>query len=110
MPNIRKKARKSKRISRKGSCNAPDLEHERDRLDKKRLKRDRSKHVSYYWNVCPKCGGDMDAQAIMSVRYDTCRTCGGVYVDRDEIKFAGKYVDPARFVKSLAKKKRKLPR
>ena len=104
MATIPKKRRKAKAIPKKGRNDV--LLRDRARLDKKRLARDRSSHLSHFWDVCPKCGGDMDARTAQHVHYDVCKSCGGIYIDEAELKFAGKHTDPRALLRSMASKKK----
>ena len=34
---------------------------------------------------CPRCGGDLAVKMLLNVEIDQCRSCSGVWLDRDEI-------------------------
>ncbi|MEX2111800.1 MAG: zf-TFIIB domain-containing protein [Pirellulales bacterium] len=36
--------------------------------------------------TCPKCGASMTKQIQQSVVYDKCPTCGGVWLDQQELE------------------------
>lgn len=79
----------------------------RERLDKKRVMRDRSTHWAHFWNVCPKCGGDMFEQKTEQVLFEVCRKCHGIYLDQAELDLAMKFLDRDGLLRLLAKKAKK---
>lgn len=64
-------------------------------------------HWAHFWNLCPKCGGDMFEQRSLGIRYEACRRCHGIYLDHDEAALVAKYLDPARWVKAALKRAKK---
>jgi NADH pyrophosphatase NudC (nudix superfamily) len=83
------------------------LARARERLDQKRVMRDRSTHWAHYWNICPKCGGDMFEQKTEQARFEVCRKCHGIYLDQAELDLSMKYLDHEEFLELLAKKAKK---
>jgi Zn-finger nucleic acid-binding protein len=63
-----------------------------------------SKQWAFYWNLCPKCGGDMVERRSNDVNFDVCPQCGGIYLDRDELTFAREYLDPKTVLAALNRK------
>jgi hypothetical protein len=39
-----------------------------------------------HWQKCPACGGDMRSQTIEGVGVHECRSCEGIFFDRDELE------------------------
>ena len=69
--------------SRKVSSKAmDDFDRARKPLDRKKQTRDLKTHWAHFWNVCPKCGGDMFEQTSLKIRYEVCRKCHGIYIDQ----------------------------
>ncbi len=79
----------------------------RKRLDKKRLTRERATHWAHFWNVCPKCGGDMFEQKIKSIYFEVCRKCHGIHIDVQELDAAVKFQEPVKLFKSIIRKSKK---
>ena len=106
MANIKKTSPQPKAKTKKKA--APDeFERARARLDKKIRDRDMATHWGHFWNVCPKCGGDMFEQQSMETRFDVCRKCHGVYIDQAEVALALKHLDPVKWLKALLRKAKK---
>lgn len=76
----------------------------RERLYKKRLKRERETHWAHFWDVCPKCGGDMFEQKANSILFEVCRKCHGIYIDKAELDLARRFLDNTKFLGRLARK------
>jgi hypothetical protein len=107
MANIRQKNRRAKTKSVRGPAAAAEFGRERKRLDRKRKDRDVKTHWAHFWDVCPKCGGDMFEQISLGIPYEVCRTCHGIYIDRAEAVLAGRYLEPARWLKAVLSRARK---
>jgi hypothetical protein len=103
MPSIKKAAGKSK--LKTGTDK--DFTKARERLDKKRLKRDRDMHWAHFWNVCPKCGGDMFEQKASHIYFEVCRSCHGIYIDSAELDFARKHFPSDKIVRAMLLKAKK---
>ena len=58
------------------------MKERRARLDSERLKQERSSH----YNKCPKCGCDLTEREHGHVKVDECAECGGVWLDKGELK------------------------
>jgi Zn-finger nucleic acid-binding protein len=103
IPQSRKrpKAKTAKKVT------GDDFNRARARLDKKKLARDRKTHWAHFWNVCPKCGGDMFEQETTKIRFEVCRACNGVYIDQAEIALAFKHLDPAKWLKAVLQRSKK---
>ncbi|HVE65451.1 MAG TPA: zf-TFIIB domain-containing protein [Thermoanaerobaculia bacterium] len=39
-----------------------------------------------HWHKCPKCGGDMNVEAIGGIEIEKCSSCEGVFFDRGELE------------------------
>ena len=76
-------------------------------MDKKTHDRDMATHWAHFWNVCPKCGGNMFEQQVQKTRFDVCRKCHGVYIDQAEVALALKHLDPVKWLKALVQKAKK---
>ena len=108
MANIPKTRNKSKLKSAKSAAKGDsEFAQAREQLRKKRTMRDRSLHWSYFWNVCPKCGGDMFEQEADNILFDVCRKCHGVYLDGSELELAMTYLDSETVLKGIARKSKK---
>jgi hypothetical protein len=105
MANIRQKHRRSKTKSAR-NCTA-EFERGRQRLDRKREERDVKTHWAHFWDVCPKCGGDMFEQTSLGIPYEVCRTCHGIYIDRAEAMLAAAHLDPARWLRAVLQRSKK---
>lgn len=84
-----------------------EFERARKRLDKKKEKRDLKTHWAHFWNVCPKCGGDMFEQKSLGIRYEACRRCHGIYVDHEEAALVTKYLDIAKWFRAAFRRSKK---
>ena len=73
----------------------------RERLTKKRTRRDREMHWAHYWNICPKCGGDMFEQKRLDIYFDVCRDCGSMLLEPAELSLARRHLDLPKFLKTL---------
>jgi len=116
MPTIKQTSRqsKSKSKSKSGSKSvrstrsAPDeFARARSRLDKKKRDRQLKTHWAHFWNVCPKCGGDMFEQTSQEIRYEVCRKCHGVYVDQAEAALASKHLDVKKWLQAVLRRAKK---
>jgi hypothetical protein len=58
------------------------MKERRARLDSERLSQERSSHH----NKCPKCGCDLTEREHNHVKVDECAECGGVWLDKGELK------------------------
>jgi Zn-finger nucleic acid-binding protein len=83
------------------------MEAARARLDRKWEKRAMERRWAHYWNLCPKCGGDMFEQRETHLRFAVCRDCHGIYLDKAELDFARRFLDPKGVLAGLAKRARK---
>ena len=118
MANIKQSGRKTKSKSkagirksksaagtRKTSARTPDeFERARKTLDKKKQTRDLKTHWAHFWNVCPKCGGDMFEQTSLKIRYEVCRRCHGVYIDQGEASLVQRFLDPVRWLRAALRR------
>ncbi len=104
--NIRRTKRKS---NPKSSSTVPKdvFAHARKRLDEKRLLQKRKMQWAHFWNLCPKCGGDMFEQRALQICFDVCRDCHGIYLEASELNLAMKHLDPKIFLGTLSKKSKK---
>jgi len=89
-----------------------DLLSARARWDKKRLQRERKTHWAHFWNVCPKCGGDMFEQKFKEIYFDVCRSCHGIFIDKAEVDLAKRFLEADKLVSALLRKaaKPKIPK
>lgn len=78
-----------------------EFDRARKRLDKKKETRDLKTHWAHFWNVCPKCGGDMFEQTSLGIRYEACRKCHGIYVDHAEASLVTKFLDVAKWFRAV---------
>lgn len=106
MANIQQ-PRKQPKTKSKTKHTTDKFDRERSRLDKKKLDRDRKTHWAHFWNVCPKCGGDMFEQESLKIRYEVCRRCHGIYVDHEEAALAAKHVDPTKWLGAVLRRSKK---
>ncbi len=104
--NIRQSKAKSKRKTRSAG-HASSFEPARKRLDKKRIARERDMHWAHFWNLCPKCGGDMFEQKVLGIYFDVCRKCHGIYIDASELRLASKHLSVPKFLSALLKRAKK---
>lgn len=58
------------------------MKERRAQLDADRLRQERSSHH----NKCPKCGCDLVEREHNHVKVDECAECGGVWLDKGEVK------------------------
>jgi len=79
----------------------------RERLDRKKLARQRKLQWAHFWLLCPKCGGDMFEQESLGIRYEVCRDCNGIHLDQAELALAAKHLDPAKLVKAVLTRSKK---
>jgi len=84
-----------------------EFDRARKRLDKKKGTRDLKTHWAHFWNVCPKCGGDMFEQKSLGIRYEACRRCHGIYVDHEEASLVTKYLDVVKWFRAALKRSKK---
>ena len=117
MPNIKQTSRQSKSKKKGGARSArsarsaqdaPDVfVRARSRLDKKKQERKLKTHWAHFWNVCPKCGGDMFEQNSQDIRYEVCRDCNGVYVDHEEATLVSKHLDVKKWLQAVLRRAKK---
>jgi hypothetical protein len=100
--NINKSKTKSKSPDRK-----PAFDRARKRLEEKRTLRKTKTQYAHYWNLCPKCGGDMFEQSALSIYFEVCRECHGIYLDAAELDLARAHLDPKKLLNALSKKAKK---
>jgi Zn-finger nucleic acid-binding protein len=81
-----------------------EFERARTRLDKKKRTRDMKTHWAHFWNVCPKCGGDMFEQTSLGIKYEACRKCHGIYVDHAEASLVVKFLDVAKWFRAALRR------
>ena len=89
------------------SDKAGTFERNRRRLDKKREERRLSMQWAHFWNLCPKCGGDMFEQKSLGIYFDVCRDCHSLLIESAELSLAVKHRDPKKFLKALLDKSKK---
>jgi acetyl-CoA carboxylase beta subunit len=107
MANIKQTRRQSKTKSKsKTRAKSPETEFDktRARLDKKKQDRRFKTHWAHFWDVCPKCGGDMFEQTSLDVRYEVCRKCHGIYIDQAEAALADKHLDLKKWLRALLRR------
>lgn len=101
MANIKQSGRKTKsksKAARKPKNTEGEFERARKTLDKKKQTRDLNTHWAHFWNVCPKCGGDMFEQTTLKIRYEVCRKCHGIYIDQGEARLVKRFLDPVKWL------------
>jgi hypothetical protein len=81
-----------------------EFERARKRLDKKKATRDLKTHWAHFWNVCPKCGGDMFEQTSLGIRFEACRRCHGIYLDHEEASLVAKFLDAAKWLRAAMRR------
>ena len=86
---------------------AGSFERSRLRLDKKREERRLDMQWAHFWNLCPKCGGDMFEQKSLGIYFDVCRDCHSLLLEPAELSLAIKERDPKKFLKALLDKSKK---
>lgn len=106
MGNIQQ-SRKQPKGKTKKTDPSEEFARARARLDKKKRDRDLKTHWAHFWDVCPKCGGDMFEQEFKKIKFEVCRKCHGIYVDQAELALASKHMDPARWLKAVLQKSKK---
>jgi hypothetical protein len=101
-----KKQSKSKSKSTRKTAADPKVEFERARklLDNRKKKRDFNTHWAHFWNVCPKCGGDMFEQKSLGIRYEACRRCHGIYIDHAEAALVRRFLDAAKWLRAALRR------
>jgi|GEM_PF-1493576 len=111
MANIKQPSRQSKskpkfRAKAKASAKNPqgDFDRARARLDKKKRVRELKTHWAHFWNVCPKCGGDMFEQTSLKIRYEVCRKCHGIYVDQAEAALVSNRLDVKKWLRAILRR------
>jgi Zn-finger nucleic acid-binding protein len=62
---------------------------------------------AFFWNLCPKCGGDMFEQKALQTCFDVCRDCHGVYFEAAELKLALKHHDAKKLLNAVLKTTKK---
>jgi hypothetical protein len=103
MATIKQSPRQSK-AKAKAKNSTDELERSRKRLDKKKTDRRFKTHWAHFWNVCPKCGGDMFEQVSLRIRYEVCRKCHGIYIDQAEAALASKHLDLKKWLRSVLRR------
>ncbi len=83
---------------------ADDFDRARKTLDKKKQPRDLRTHWAHFWNVCPKCGGDMFEQTSLKIRYEVCRKCHGIYIDQGEASLIKRFLDPVKWLNAALRR------
>ena len=83
------------------------FERTRKRLDDKRNLLKNKTQYAHYWNLCPKCGGDMFEQKTLQIYFEVCRDCHGIYLDLAELDLARAHIDPKKLLIALSKKAKK---
>jgi acetyl-CoA carboxylase beta subunit len=105
MATIKQSKRQSKTKSKSTPRDpAAEFDKARKRLDKKKQDRDLKTHWAHFWNVCPKCGGDMFEQTSLQIRYEVCRKCHGIYVDQAEAALAEKNLDLKKWLRAVLRR------
>jgi acetyl-CoA carboxylase beta subunit len=101
--NIRKSKAKAK--TKAASSDREQLfERTRKRLQEKRSQRRYKTQFAHFWDLCPKCGGDMFEQKTLQIYFEVCRDCHGMYLDLAEIDLARTHLDPKKLLNALSKK------
>lgn len=101
------KTRKKSKAKTKTADAEAEFERARKRLDKRKEARDLKMHWAHFWNVCPKCGGDMFEQRSLGIRYEACRRCHGIYIDHSEAQLVTKFKDIARWFRAALRQSKK---
>jgi acetyl-CoA carboxylase beta subunit len=105
MATIKQSPRQSKKKSKaKAKDPAVEFERSRERLDKKKTVHRYKTHWAHFWNVCPKCGGDMFEQESLKIRYEVCRKCHGIYIDQAELELASKHLDIKKWLRAVIRR------
>lgn len=115
MATIRQPRRQSKakpktrtKTSSKAKASAGRTQDEfdlaRTRLDKKKRVRDLRTQIAHFWNVCPKCGGDMFEQTSLKIRYEICRDCHGIYIDQAEAILVSRHLDALKWLRAALRR------
>ena len=81
-----------------------EFDRARKRLDKKKQTRALKTQWAHFWNVCPKCGGDMFEQTSLGIKYEACRKCHGIYVDHAEASLVTKFLDTAKWLRAVVRR------
>jgi len=99
----RKSAKKAgtRKVSSKAT---DDFDRARKTLDKKKQTRDLRTHWAHFWNVCPKCGGDMFEQTSLKIRYEVCRKCHGIYIDQGEASLIKRFLAPVKWLNAALRR------
>jgi acetyl-CoA carboxylase beta subunit len=107
MANIKQSARKTKSKARSRTVSAADpdgFERARKTLDKKKQTRELKTQWAHFWNLCPKCGGDMFEQSSLKIRYEVCRKCHGIYIDQAEANLVKRFLDPVKWLRAALRR------
>jgi acetyl-CoA carboxylase beta subunit len=91
----------------KSSDRGQVFERARKRLEAKRELRKNKTQYAHYWNLCPKCGGDMFEQKTLQIYVEVCRDCHGIYLDLAELDLARAHIDPKKLLTALSKRAKK---
>lgn len=110
MANIKQTGAKSKSKAgspKKRGSGTPEFDRARKSLDKKKEKRALATQWAHFWDVCPKCGGDMFEQISLGIRYEVCRSCHGIYVDQAEAGLVKRFLDPSKWLRAVLTRSKK---
>jgi len=81
-----------------------EFERARKRLDKRKDLKTLKTQWAHFWNLCPKCGGDMFEQRSLGIRYEVCRRCHGIYVDQAEAALVAKFLDVRKWLSAVLRR------
>jgi hypothetical protein len=101
-PKVKSKSKAKSKTTAKDP--AAEFERARKRLDKRKEYRDVRTQMAHFWNVCPKCGGDMFEQTSLGIRFEVCRRCHGIYIDQGEANLVVKFKDIARWFRAALRR------
>jgi len=101
--NIRKSKAKAKPKA-KAPARDEAFDRARKRLDKQRARRKSKTQYAHYWNLCPKCGGDMFEQKALGIYFEVCRECHGIHVDVAELDLARAHLDSKKLLLAISRK------
>jgi hypothetical protein len=79
----------------------------RRQLDEQRKRRRLEMQWAHFWNLCPKCGGDMFEQRSPGFYFDVCRDCHSILIEQAELELALEHQEPAKFLKAILSKSKK---
>lgn len=108
MPTRNKRKPKAKSKTKpKTADREQGFERTRKRLEEKRTLLRRKMQYAHFWNLCPKCGGDMFEQKANRIYFEVCRDCHGIYLDAAELDLARMHLDPKKLLTALSKTAKK---